>query len=169
MTGQRRWMVLLMALLLSACATSQTRVNPATAIEPQLSVERFLQAVNVRDLDAMGRLFGTADGPLGNTGSTFKCAFKKIGSWFGGESCPRRQDVELRMDAIASILRHQDYAITQQQMVAGREHPTTRVMVDLMIDAQRVVRGVPFTVVHGSGGQWYVEQIDLQRVMAGSR
>lgn len=167
MTGMRHWIVLLALGAITACSSSQARVNPATALEPQLSVERFLQAANVRDLDAMGRLFGTADGAYGDTGSTFGCAFKKIGSWFGGESCRTRQEVELRMDAIASILRHQDYTVTQQQMVAGRMHPTSRVLVDMVMDAERIVRAVPFVVVHGLGGQWYVQEIDLQRVMSG--
>jgi hypothetical protein len=168
MTGIRRLIVLLALGTLTACSSSQMRVNPATAVEPQLSVERFLQAANQRDLDAMGRLFGTADGPLGDTGSTFGCMFKKIGSWFGGQACRSRQEIELRMDAIASILRHEDYSIAQQQMVAGREHPTTRILVDLVVEPERVVRGVPFIVVHGSGGQWLVQEIDLQMVMSGS-
>jgi len=151
---------------MSSCASAPARVNPASDIGPQLSVERFLQATSTRDLDAMGRLFGTADGPLGDTGSTFGCAFKKIGSWFGGEACRNRQEVELRMDAIASILQHDDYQIMQQQMVAGREYPTARVLVDLIVD-QRRITGVPFVVVHGGDGQWFVEQIDLQRAMSG--
>jgi hypothetical protein len=166
MNGIRQWTVMLGLGLLAGCATSSARVNPATAIEPQLSVERFLQAANERDLDSMGRLFGTADGALGDTGSTFGCAFKKIGSWFGGEPCRTRQEVELRMDAIASILEHVNYTVTQQQMVAGRDHPTTRVLVDLEVEAGRVVRNVPFVVVSGPGGQWLVEEIDLQRVMS---
>lgn len=168
MTGIRQWAVVLALVFLPACASSPTRVNPATALEPQLSVERFLQAANQRDLDAMGRLFGTAEGPLGDTGSTFGCAFKKIGSWFGGQACRTRQEIELRMDAIASILRHQDYTVTQQRMVAGRDHPTSQVLVDLRIDRESVVRGVPFVVVHGGDGRWLVQEIDLQRVMAGS-
>jgi hypothetical protein len=167
MTRSSPWTALLALGLLAGCATTSSRVNPATAIEPQLSVERFLQAANARDLNAMGRLFGTPDGPYGDTGSTFGCMFKKIGSWFGGTACRSRQEVELRMDAIASILRHRDYVVTQQQMVAGRDHPTTRVLVDLIMDQQRVVRGVPFVVVSGGNGQWYVQEIDLQRVMSG--
>lgn len=167
MNGIRQWTVILALGLLVGCATSSARVNPATAIEPQLSVERFLQAANERDLDSMGRLFGTADGALGDTGSTFGCAFKKIGSWFGGEACRTRQEVELRMDAIASILDHVNYTVTQQQMVAGRDHPTTRVLVDLEVEQGRVVRGVPFVVVNAPSGQWLVEEIDLQRVMSG--
>lgn len=168
MTGIRQWTVMLALGFLPACASSPARVNPATALEPQLAVERFLQAANQRDLDAMGRLFGTVEGPLGETGSTFGCAFKKIGSWFGGQACRTRQEVELRMDAIASILRHQDYTVTQQRMVAGREQATSQVLVDLRIDDERVVRGVPFVVVHGSDGRWFVQEIDLQRVMEGA-
>lgn len=168
MTGVRQWVVVLALGFLPACASSPARVNPATALEPQLSVERFLQAANQRDLDAMGRLFGTAEGSYGDTGSTFGCAFKKIGSWFGGQACRTRQEVELRMDAIASILRHQDYTVTQQRMVAGRDHPTSQVLVDLRVDRESVVRGVPFVVVHGGDGRWLVQEIDLQRVMAGS-
>ena len=33
-------------------------------VAPQLSVERFLQAANARDFEAMERLFGTHDGPI---------------------------------------------------------------------------------------------------------
>ena len=54
MTGIRQWAMLLALGFLPACASSPARVNPATAVEPQLSVERFLQAANQRDLDAMG-------------------------------------------------------------------------------------------------------------------
>lgn len=163
----KRSATLLLALGLAAgCSSSGMRVNPATAVGPQLSVERFLQAANTRDLDSMGRLFGTAEGPLGETGSTFGCAFKKIGSWFGGEACLSRQEVELRMDAIASILRHEDYAVTGQQMVAGRTSPTTRVVVDLTVDGERVP-AIPFVVVHADDGRWLVQEIDLQKVMAG--
>ena len=156
---------LLLVLGLTACSSNRGPVNPATAIGPQLSVERFLQAANTRDLDAMGRLFGTADGPFGDTGSTFGCAFKKIGSWFGGEACRSRAEVELRMDAIASILRHEDYVVARQEMVAGRAEPTSRVLVDLTVEGRRVP-GVPFVVVHASDGRWLVQEIDLQRVMS---
>lgn len=168
MTAVRSWALPLMVVLVTACSSTQGSVNPATAVEPQLSVERFLQAVNTRDLESMGRLFGTADGPLGDTGSTIGCAFKKIGSWFGGQACRTRQEVELRLDAIASILEHQDYTVTQQQRVAGRQHPTSRVLVDLVMEEERVVRGVPFVVVNGGNGQWLVQEVDLQRVMEGA-
>jgi hypothetical protein len=132
----------------------------------QLTVERFLQASNQRDVIAMGRLFGTSDGPLGDTGGTFGCMFKKMGSWFGGTSCRNRQDVEVRMDAIASILVHEDYQIVGEARVPGRQAPTQRVLVDMTTDEGIAVTGVPFVVVRTGDGQWLVEQVDLQRVMA---
>jgi hypothetical protein len=115
----------------------------------------------------MGRLFGTADGPAMNTGSTFGCFFKKIGSWFGGSACTRKTDVELRMDAIASIVQHEDYRIVREETVAGRTSPTRRVFVDLTIQGRRVAN-MPFIVVRTSDGRWLVEQVPLERIMAGA-
>jgi hypothetical protein len=100
-----------------------------------------------------------------NTGGAFGCAFKKIGSWFGGSSCVKKRDVELRMDAIASILAHDDYRIVREERVAGRDAPTTRVVVDLTVRGTPVP-GVPFEVVRTSGGRWLVQDVNLQRVMA---
>lgn len=165
MREKRRLVLVLALVLLASACTRQVVMNPAAAVGPQLSVERFLQAANTRDLDAMGRLFGTKDGPMADTGGTFGCFFKKIGSWFGGLSCQNRQEIELRMDAIAAILAHQDYRIGGQQMVAGRTTPTTQVMVDLIVAGEEV-SDVPFVVVQTSEGRWLVEFVDLQRVMA---
>jgi hypothetical protein len=131
----------------------------------QLSVERFLQAVNDRDLRGMGRLFGTVDGPMSDTVSTFSCFFKKIGSWFGGTSCVKERDVEVRMDAIARVLRHEDYRIAREESVAGRLNEATRIFVDLTVEGQEV-KDVPFVVVRTHEGQWLVEQVDLEKVMS---
>jgi hypothetical protein len=159
-------LILVMALVAAGCSSgaSTSTVAPVAA---QLSVERFLQAANERDFQAMGRLFGTADGPAMNTGSTFGCFFKKIGSWFGGTACTKRTDVELRMDAIASIVQHQDYRIVREETVAGRTSPTRRVYVDLTIQGRRVAN-MPFIVVRTSDGRWLVEQVPLERIMAGA-
>jgi hypothetical protein len=160
------WGLVVLTLGLAGCSPQMMSPGPADSVAPQLSVERFLQASNDRDLGGMARLFGTYDGPVANTGGTFGCFFKKIGSWFGGESCVSQQDVEVRMSAISNILQHEDYRIVGEQQVAGREHPATQVSVDIM-RADATVRGVPFVVVRSADGQWLVEIIDLQRVMAG--
>ena len=70
MTTSRRLVLLAMAVFVSAC-TTQSAPSEVAPVAAQLSVERFLQAANDRDVQAMGRLFGTADGSLMETGSTF--------------------------------------------------------------------------------------------------
>jgi len=143
-----RWMAFAV-LALGSTACSQTRVmqsDAASAVAPQMAVERFLQAANARDLHGMGQIFGTVDGPLMER--------------------QRRQDVELRMDAISSILKHDDYRIIREEMVAGRDDPTTRVMVNMTING-RSVDNVPFVVVRANSGRWLVQEVDLERVMAG--
>lgn len=157
--------LLLPPLLVTGCATQSGPVAVAP-VAAQLSVERFLQAANQRDVVSMGRLFGTADGSLMETGSTFGCFFKKIGSWFGGSSCTRRTDVELRMDAIASIIRHVDYRIVREEPVAGRVAPTRRVIVDMTMPENRTASGVPFVVVQTGEGRWLVQEVPLEQVMA---
>lgn len=162
-----RWLVLLVpaVLALPACTTRVESTPPAAPVAAQLSVESFLQAANRRDLASMGRLFGTTEGPLMETGGTFSCAFKKIGSWFGGTACRKREQVELRMEAIASVLRHDDYRIDRQEGVAGRLDAATRVVVDLTVQGS-AVDDVSFVVVQDSDGQWLVEQVDLEAAMA---
>lgn len=142
------------------------RGAPEAPVAPALTVERFLQASNSRDLEAMSRLFGTRDGPVGDTGSTFGCMFKKLGSWFGGTPCVSKAEVEIRLDAIARILQHRDYNVVDEEPVAGRASPTRRVFVNLL-QASQDVRRLPFVVVRTSDGRWLVESVDLERVMAG--
>jgi len=161
----KRLLISALVLVTGACSTTRI-VSPgeAAAVAPMLSVERFLQATNERDLHAMASLFGTADGPVIETGGTFGCAFKKIGSWLGmGDRCRTIQEVELQMDVIAEILRHQDYTVMSDARVPGRDHPTTRVNVNLLIDG-RNIPDVPFLVVQTKEGRWLVEEIDLAKV-----
>ncbi|HSR40778.1 MAG TPA: hypothetical protein VLL48_01370 [Longimicrobiales bacterium] len=156
-----------LALLLAAvpgCGTRTVSSGEMAAVAPMLSVERFLQAANARDLEAMSRIFGTADGPVGDTGSTFGCAFKKFGDWIGlGNRCVTREEVEIRMDAIAQIIQHDDYQIVSESRVAGRRNPTTRIGVNLEMD-EEVVPDVPFVVVPTGEGRWLLEEIGLERI-----
>jgi hypothetical protein len=95
-----------------------------------LTVERFLQAANTRDLETMSRLFGTDDGPIGNTGN--------------------REQVELRMDLIAEILQHADYEITYERRVPGTASASIRIGVDILILTPRgttMVEDVGLTLV----------------------
>lgn len=151
--------------LVTGCTTYRVE-SPAAPVGAQLSVERFLQAANQHDVQSMGRLFGTQEGSAMDTGSTFGCMFKKIGSWFGGTPCVKKAEVEIRMDAIASILQHRDYEIVGERPVAGRSATTTRVLVDMTTQRGSDVQAVPFEVVRTGEGRWLVQAVDLERVMA---
>ncbi len=161
----RRLFPLVLSLAIGGCTTTQIMSSGDTAaIAPTLSVERFLQSANSRDLHSMARMFGTADGPIIDTGGPVGCAFKRVGSWIGlGERCMTIQEVELQMDAIAMILRHDDYTVVSEQAVAGRKNPTSRVGVDLWVNGEEKT-DVPFFVVKTSRGQWLVEEIDLTKI-----
>ena len=133
----------LLATLAGGCTTQQ--VAPASAgvpgLGPVLTVERFLQATSVKDLATMTALFGTHDGPIGG----------------------RREDTELRMNAIALALEHQDYEIGAETQVTGRTHPTRRIGVTLTRGTSRFA-DVPFLVVESGNGSWLIEEIGLDQM-----
>jgi hypothetical protein len=169
MTGFRNLGMLILAVVVAAgCTTTIVRDDPTAPVAAQLSVERFLQAANQRDVRAMGYLFGTRDGPWMETGSTFGCAFKKIGSWFGGTACRKERDIEVQMDAIASILGHEDYRVVREERVPGRLAPTRRVLVDMTVQGDPVPE-VPFEVVQTDEGRWLIQSVDLEHVMTRGR
>lgn len=161
----RRLLLVALLPLLGGCTTTQLiQSGEMAAIAPALSVERFLQATNARDLHAMARIFGTDDGPMIDTGGAFGCAFKRMGSWIGlGQRCLTLQEVEIRMDAMAQVLAHEDYSIGSESTVPGRQSPTTRVSVDLFIRGQNI-QDVPFHVVRTRDGRWMIEWIDTEKV-----
>ena len=157
--------LVLVAVTTSGCTTRVVQGSAnAVAVAPMLSVERFLQASNARDYDSMARLFGSADGPVADTGGSFGCAFKRMGSWVGlGDRCMNHQEVELWMATLSDVLRHQDYKISSERLEPGRRHTTNRVGVDLTRE-RGVVRDVPFLVVRTGAGSWLVEEIALEKI-----
>jgi hypothetical protein len=176
--GPRRALGLAALALLGAtsCTQQSVRGDSLVNLAPALSVERFLQASNARDYDAMARLFGNEGGPVADRGGAFGCAFRRMGSWIGlGSRCQRREEVELRMAAIADILLHQDYQIVDERQEPGRRALTNRVSVDLTpCSASRArfttctpmepVRDVSFMVVRSGSGSWLIEEIELQKI-----
>ena len=109
-----RLLILFFLLTSAGACTSQTVVRQSQfTVAPALTVERFLQAANARDLQTMSRLFGTHDGPIVDSGS--------------------REEIELRMDLIAGLLQHDDYEIISEGRVPGAEFPSNRIGVDLLL------------------------------------
>jgi hypothetical protein len=164
----RNLLVLACSVLIAGCTTTRfVTSDEVAAVAPVLSVERFLQAANARDLHGMARIFGTSDGPAIETGGSFGCAFKKLGSWFGiGERCRTLQEVEVQMDLIARILGHEDYTIASEADVPGRVNPTSRVGVHMRVRGEEI-SDVPFIVVRSDEGRWLIEEIGLDRVTGG--
>ena len=137
-------------LLLTSAGTCTTRTTVSQSemqVVPALTVQRFLQAANTRDLETMSRLFGTDDGPVGDRWS--------------------REEIELRMDVLAEILQHADYEIISERPVPGAASPSNRVGVDILIlipGGTTMVRDVGFTVVLASTNQWLINLIDVEKI-----
>jgi hypothetical protein len=163
-----RGLLTALALGVAGCASTPDGADGGLAgLAPVLSVERFLQAANVGDLDAMARLFGTADGSIEErAGGSLSCAFRRMGSWIGlADACLGRAEIELRMNAIAIVIQHDDYRIRSEAQVPGRSRPTTRIGVDIDRGAE-TFPDVPFNVVQTTDGRWLVEEIGLAAVTA---
>ncbi len=139
----RRIIPLAILVLLAACGGGRTSMppGPSGAAAPAAAVERFLRLVEAKNYREMGLVFGTKDGNIYRID-------------------PARQ-VEQRMYAIASILEHQSFSITNEEQIPGRFGEAVRMTVNLTSGRQR--KQVPFTAVR-SGSTWLVEQVDLERI-----
>ena len=138
--------------------------NDGRSPEPGEVVARFLDAANRRDLDAMARLFGTADGPIGARRGAFGCGLRRVGSWVGlGEPCVSAQEVELRMDVIARILSHESHGVGSAAALPGRRLPAAGVEVEMVVGDGEVVR-VPFVLIRTEDHGWLVERVGLERL-----
>jgi hypothetical protein len=123
-------------------AAGAPRGTGAPSVATSLVIEQFLRAVNAKDLDTMARLFGTVAGPITVRDS--------------------QKDIDNRMFAIATILRHEDYSIEAMQIVPGRRDEATLVNVSMTVQGRSV--RVPYTLVWSKDGNWLVEQIGIEAV-----
>ena len=142
--------VLLAAAALAGCAsggaTPSSAVPLDTSLAPAMTIERFLRAANQSDLDTMAQLFGTRDGAVAR-------------AW-------TKQEVDDRMLLLANVLRHSDYTIAGEQVVAGRRDEATRLNVQMVIGGDTFV--VPFTLVRTGARNWLIEEIGIDRVTRGA-
>lgn len=136
-------------LFLAAGCARQSAVPPLrpahAGVAPALAVERFLNAANASDLDSMARLFGTRDGSV----------LKR----------DPHPEVEARMYALASLLRHKNYVLENEGIVPGRLGEAVRLLYRLDLEGRQV--SVPFVVVQTRGDGWLIEQVGVDRITAG--
>ena len=135
----------LAVVFLAACGGGQPRTPRVASPGPALVVERFLQAANANDLETMIQLFGSSKQTI--------------------DELDGRSKAERRMYVLASLLRHDDYALRGQRAVPGRLGEATELQVELKRREQRVV--VPFTVVEREDGGWIIEQVDIEPLTQG--
>jgi hypothetical protein len=141
-------LVLGLLVVLPACGSKPVPASSAgqaaqPAYAPVMTIERFMRAVNQRDLNTMARLFGTREGPVTQTWSA--------------------KEVDERMKVLAEVLRHNDYAIGREDVVSGRRGEATQITVNIT-RGQRVV-GVPFVLVRSAReSDWLIENIALDKL-----
>lgn len=151
------------ALLAAACATSPPLPPAAEDAGPLRAAERFLDAANRQDLDALAHTFGTHRGSIADTGGGLRCGLRRVASWLrAADRCPTRQEIEVRMHAIAAVLRHDVYDVTSADQVPGRDRPVTRVSVEVRRE-ERIHRDVGVFVIRTSSG-WLVESVELEKI-----
>ena len=150
-------------LLAAGCATHAPLPPAEEDAGPIRAAERFLGAANRQDLDALADAFGTHRGPIAEAGGGLGCGLRKVASWLGAaDRCPTRQEVEVRMHAIAAVLRHDGYDVTSAEQVPGRDRPVTRVSVEVR-RGERIHRDVGVFVIRTSSG-WLVESVELEKI-----
>jgi hypothetical protein len=138
--------LLLGLTLMSACAGSAPRSGVDSSFAPAMTIERFLRATNQSDLDTMASLFGNREGSVNRVWS--------------------QKEIDERMLIFASVLRHTDYSITSEQVVAGRREEATQLNVQMVINGDTL--DVPFTMVRTGSQNWLIENIGIDVVTRGT-
>jgi len=113
--------------------------NEPGAVDAANAVRRFLDAAKEQDLQAMGGIFGDADGPA-------------------RDRIPR-DELEKRELFMARCLRHDRYDI-----VGDAPNPGGGRSLVVNLSFRDLTRSSSFQVVTGPKGRWFVRQFDLNAV-----
>jgi hypothetical protein len=131
---------------LTACGGGRTGSLPrgaeVGAPSPAGAVEQFMGHVAARQINEMGWVFGTRTGAVAARDPA--------------------DDVRKRMAGLATVLRHERFALQGLTPFVGRAD-ARQVLVELR--RGRRTYQVPFTVVQGPRGRWYVENVDIQSLV----
>jgi hypothetical protein len=130
-------------VLLAACASGpQTVRNDGSvtgALTPQLAVDQFLKGANAKDIQAMGIVFGTKDGPARETMD--------------------RTELEKRLIILACYFNNDsNRTIGEERGVQGHR--------ELRVELKKgnMTRVTTFYTIQGPGQRWYVDNIDIAAV-----
>jgi hypothetical protein len=130
-------------VFLAACASGpQTVRNDGSltgAATPELAVDMFLKAANEKDIQAMGTVFGTKDGPARQTLD--------------------RTELEKRLIILACYFNndsHRNLGVDR----GTQDHREVRVE----LKKGNMTRQTVFYTIQGPGRRWYVDNIDIAAV-----
>ena len=145
----------LVALAMTACGSSSRQFDAAGlpagqqtygANTSEEAVRMFFDAAAADDYPRMWAVFGTKDGP----------AVERFGI----------QEIEPRMIVLAGLLRNRGYEMRVANLASyGSER--VRYMVRLR-DTRNGTVDLPVLTVPDSRGQWFVEQLDMDRMTPAS-
>lgn len=124
-------------LAVTACG-SKSWASLMLPVDPQVTVTRFMSAVEANNLVAMGQLWGTKRGP----------AIEKMD----------RSDLEKRLTVMQRYLIHDEYEVLDGETM-GRLDDRTRAY-RIRLTRAGCVHNVPFELIRLGGG-WLVSNIDL--------
>ncbi|MBV9774284.1 MAG: hypothetical protein JO040_10065 [Gemmatimonadetes bacterium] len=133
----------LVLALLAGCSQAVAGARgPTGAPAPAAAAESFMRLAGEKDYTGMGRVFGTTKGSVLQRDPA--------------------GDVERRMYAMASVLQNEGFTIRGEEPVPGRVGAAVRSMVRITHNGRAT--DVPFTMVRGPEGRWYVEEVGLEAV-----
>ena len=121
----------------AACSSGFTPTFPIP-VDPQVTVNNFMSAVQANNLVAMGRLWGTKDGPM-------------------VQQMDRAQ-LDMRLAVMQRYLAHDGYQVLAAEALPGQNDGTLSYRIRLI--RRGCVHLIPFELVQAGGG-WLVENVDL--------
>jgi hypothetical protein len=141
---------LIMALVLAAACHSSTttttstparvvRGNQTGAADPESAIQGFMTAVKQQDLQAMGALWGDADGLARDRED--------------------RTTVERRELIMMCWLKHDKYTI-----LGDAPNPGGTRAYAVSLTSGQLTRSTTFDVVKGPSGRWYVKSFDTTKL-----
>lgn len=133
-------------LLAAACASAGTGLSaePSAygAASARSAAVTFLDAARERDYGAMGRLFGTRDGP----------AERRLGV----------AEIEQRMIVLAGLLRHEDATLRREDL--AQLGPNRARFVAALTGTLHGRAHVPVVTVSTPERRWFVERIGVEEL-----
>ena len=133
----RNTFLLSATLSITACG-SRSSASLMLPLDPQVTVTRFMSAVEANNLFAMGQLWGTKDGPSIDDMD--------------------RAELDMRLTVMQRYLTHEEYEILEGGLTARVDDRTRAYQIRLK--RAGCVHDVPFELVRVGGG-WLVSNVDL--------